>query len=142
MHGGEPPPRISGLSRQGAPAGKYLNCLCTAGSPCGQVFRLFVYVRFRFYRGGFLGGEPPRASIWVSRVRWFSFLMQGISRRGARAGKYFGLVVYGGFRFYCRGFLGAEPALASVLDCLCMFGFISVAGDFSTSLEMTSLTIG
>ena len=27
-----------------------------------------------------IGGEPPRASVWVGRVRLFSFLMRGISR--------------------------------------------------------------
>ena len=36
----------------------------TAGNPCGRVFGVVVYVLCHFYRRGFLGGEPPRASIW------------------------------------------------------------------------------
>ena len=53
-----------------------------AGSPCGRVFEDI-------------------------RVRSFSFLLRGISRRGARAGE--------------------------CLDCSCMFGFVSAVGDFSTN---------
>ena len=45
----------------------------TAGYPSGRVFRVFVYDCFRFFRGGFLGGEPPRAFGWRGCVGNISF---------------------------------------------------------------------
>ena len=62
---------------------------------------MFVFACFYSYCGGFLDGEPPRAS--------------GLARQGAPAGEYLGLVVYVACLFYRGGFLGGEPPRASVL---------------------------
>ena len=43
------------------------------------MFELFVYECFRFYRRGFLGGEPPRASV-LAQICFVPFLSHRISR--------------------------------------------------------------
>ena len=88
-----------------------------AGSPCGQVFGIVVYVCCRFFRRGFLGGEPPRAFGW----------------RG-----------YAAYRFFCRGFLGGEPPQAfgwrgreplqaSIRSYSCALVLVSIVWVFSTN---------
>ena len=71
----------------------------------GQVFAVVVYDCFRFCRRGFLGAEPPRASV-PARICFVPVLLRGISRWRAAAGK-------------CAG--------------AGMFRAGSIAGDFSTN---------
>ena len=112
---------------------------------------------------GWRGREPLRASIWVGRVRLFSFLLQGISRLTLEMTSvfvWFYNVISTGVRVFTRTQWRNPPRerhfvrvrLFSLrsrsavsrrrhLAGAYMFRSGSIAGDFSTSLEMTSVFV-
>ena len=90
---------------------------------CGLFLRCFAPPRRAPKGEGFKtaslhgqGAEPRGQVIWTA------------SRRGQ-----VGWRRYVACHFYCGGFLGAEPAQASILGYSCMVGFVSNEGDFSAN---------
>ena len=124
-------------------------------SPCGQVFGVVVYVCYRFSRRGFLDGEPPPAG-GLARVRGRRF----VSTRLPRFARNDNVIrVYAWFynvnpykspltplKFVIprersdRGNLAEaerKQRRPNYYNYSCTFVCISLAGDFSTTLEMT-----
>ena len=88
----------------------------SARSRLGRVFGVVVYVAYRFYRRD---ADSARAGVFCNRVRLFSSLPRGISRRGARAGKCFGVMCVRLFPFLSRGISRWRAATGEYLGWSC-----------------------